>query len=142
MYWGWPKSLGFSMPSYRKAQMKILANPIEWELELMPGQIQATSVRNGGELGGRGKQSKMVCKENKSDLEKDTKDKKKWGGRGGWKQGKTGAENGETQRRDRVGEGNFWLPETCLSPASVSKRPEYPLFIKMFPCPISDQPSL
>ena len=48
----------------------------------------------------------------------------------------------EKQRRDRVGEGNFWLPETCLSPASVSKRPEYPLFIKMFPCPLSDQPSL
>ena len=34
----------------------------------------------------------MVCKENKADLEKDTKDKKKWGGRGGWKQGKTCAE--------------------------------------------------
>ena len=41
-YWGWQKSLGFPIPSYRKAQMKFLANPIEWKLELMPGQIQAT----------------------------------------------------------------------------------------------------
>ena len=40
--------------------------------------------------------------------------------------------NGETQK----------LPETCLSLASVSKRPECPLFIKMFPYPISDRPSL
>ena len=38
--------------------------------------------------------SKMVCKENKTEQEKETKDDKKWERREGeWKEGKTGAES-------------------------------------------------
>lgn len=40
-----------------------------------------------------GKQSKMVCKENKAEQERETKGEKKWERReGGWKVRKTGAE--------------------------------------------------
>lgn len=110
--------MGFSIPSYRKAQMKFLANPIEWELELMPGQIQATrkSEMEGSQVGG--KQSKMVCK----------RIKQTWGRTLRIRKIGEGEEDGNRERQvQRNGETQEWI---CLSPASVSKRLEYPLFIK------------
>lgn len=99
-------------------------------------------ARNRGELEGRGKQSKMVCKENKADWERETEDKKKWEGReGGWIEGKTGAE------RWRDTEGGWgreilWPPTASSSPASVSRGLNFLYFYKMLPYPFSDQPSL
>ena len=72
-------------------------------------------ARNRGELEGQGKQSKMVCKENKANWERETKDKKTWEGRErGWKEGKTGAEMEKHRGLGRGGEGNFLAPQGFL----------------------------
>ena len=89
-----------------------------------------TQIRNGRELGVRGKQGKMVCK----------RIKQTWGKTLRIRKIGEGEEDGNRERQvQRNGETQRWI---CLSPASVSKRFECPLFIKMFPDPISDWPSL
>lgn len=77
--------------------------------------------------GGQRKQSKMVCKENKAEQERETKGEKKWERReGGWKVRKTGAKRQkETQRRQE----SFWFPVASSLSASGPKRPEFTLFL-------------
>lgn len=78
---------------------------------------------------GQREQSKMVCKENKTEQERETKDEEKWERREGeWKEGKTGIKRQkETQRGPKI----FLAPRGFSLPASVPKRPEFTLFLEV-----------
>lgn len=67
-------------------------NHVEWALELTAGPSQASCEPELEGRSGQREQGKMVCKENKTEPERETREEKKGERRAGeWKEGKTDA---------------------------------------------------